>query len=41
MTYFMKVCGNLSQDFFVTWGWSSGVMVLDKLPVPGRPINLD
>ena len=23
------------------WGWSSGAMVLGKLPVPGRPTNLD
>ena len=23
------------------WGWSDGAMVLGKLPVPGRPINLD
>ena len=22
-------------------GWSSGAMVLGKLPVPGRPTNLD
>ena len=22
-------------------GWSGGVMVLGKLPVPGRPTNLD
>ena len=22
-------------------GWSSGAMALDKLPVPGRPTNLD
>ena len=24
-----------------SWGWSGGVMVLGKLPVPGRPTNLD
>ena len=29
------VPGHLSQK----WGWSGGVMVLGKLPVPGRPIN--
>ena len=23
------------------WGWSGGAMVLGKLPVPGRPANLD
>ena len=23
------------------WGWSCGVMVLGKLPVPGRSTNLD
>ena len=25
----------------VTSGWSGAEMVLDKLPVPGRPTNLD
>ena len=25
----------------VEQGWSGGAMVLDKLPVPGRPTNLD
>ena len=24
-----------------SWGWSGGAMVLGKLPVPGRPTNLD
>ena len=24
-----------------SWGWSGGAMVLDKLPVPGRPTYLD
>ena len=23
------------------WGWSGGAKVLGKLPVPGRPANLD
>ena len=23
------------------WGWSGGAMVLGKLPVPGRPTNVD
>ena len=23
------------------WGWSGGAMVLGKLPVPGRPTDLD
>ena len=23
------------------WGWSGSAMVLGKLPVPGRPTNLD
>ena len=23
------------------WGWSGGAKVLGKLPVPGRPTNLD
>ena len=26
---------------FHSWGWSGGAMVLGKLPVPGRPTNLD
>ena len=26
---------------FSLWGWSGGAKVLDKLPVPGRPTNLD
>ena len=26
---------------FRIWGWSGGAMVLGKLPVPGRPTNLD
>ena len=27
--------------FFILKGWSGGAMVLGKLPVPGRPTNLD
>ena len=27
--------------FLTRWGWSGGAMVLGKLPVPGRPANLD
>ena len=27
----------LSIDALLNWGWSGGAMVLDKLPVPGRP----
>ena len=26
---------------FVVWGWSGGAMVLGKIPVSGRPTNLD
>ena len=26
---------------FTGWGWSGGAMVQGKLPVPGRPTNLD
>ena len=26
---------------FNSWGWSGGAMVLVKIPVPGRPSNLD
>ena len=29
------------QICFSSWGWSGGAMVLGKLPVPGRPTNLD
>ena len=29
------------MKFFVDKGWSGGVMVLGKLPVSGRPTNLD
>ena len=29
------------MDHFRQWGWSGGAMVLDKLPVPGRPTALD
>ena len=25
----------------VNWGWSDGAKVLGKLPVPGRPTNMD
>ena len=28
-------------DFHLYRGWSGGAMVLGKLPVPGRPTNLD
>ena len=27
--------------FYLRLGWSGGAMVLGKLPVPGRPTNLD
>ena len=34
--------GHPSGYFFqLRWGWSGGAMVLGKLPVPGRPTNLD
>ena len=29
------------SDYPETGGWSGGAMVLGKLPVPGRPTNLD
>ena len=35
---------SISQfDYLIlsVWGWSGGAMVLGKLPVPGRPTNLD
>ena len=28
-------------SFLSPWGWSGGANVLGKLPVPGRPTNLD
>ena len=31
----------LSNELGHKWGWSGGSMVLGKLPVPGRPTNLD
>ena len=30
-----------SSSQCVAGGWSGGAMVLGKLPVPGRPTNLD
>ena len=31
-----------SKDYLCGgWGWSGGAMVLGKLPVPGRPTNLN
>ena len=30
-----------SPFFLYRWGWSGGAMVLGKLPLPGRPTNLD
>ena len=35
------VLGNMSLAIPDNWGWSGGVMVLGKLPVPRRPTNLD
>ena len=32
---------NIKKAFLKKTGWSGGVMVLEKLPVPGRPANLD
>ena len=32
---------NLRSGFLLPSGWSGGAMVLGKLPVPGRPTNLD
>ena len=29
------------ESFRAIMGWSDGAMVLGKLPVPGRPTNLD
>ena len=31
---------DVPQEDQGTWGWSGGVMVLGKLPVPGRPTIL-
>ena len=31
----------LSHLLPLSGGWSGGAMVLGKLPVPGRPTNLD
>ena len=32
---------SVSHFSFLSKGWSGGAMVLGKLPVPGRPTNLD
>ena len=32
---------NMFWSLYNYWGWSGGAMVLGKLPVPGRPTNLD
>ena len=41
----MGLCGHFSSrlSFFSSFsrGWSDGAKVLGKLPVPGRPIDLD
>ena len=29
------------KAFWLSKGWSGGTMVLGKVPVPGRPTNLD
>ena len=29
------------SNSLILWGWSGGAKVLGKLPVPGRPTNLD
>ena len=34
----LEECSNLFQG---NMGWLGGAMVLGKLPVPGRPTNLD
>ena len=41
-----RECGNICINKTITHymfdtGWSGGAMVLGKLPVPGRPTNLD
>ena len=32
---------NIREKYNIFRGWSGGAMVLSKLPVPGRPTNLD
>ena len=42
MYFFHVASGRLTRIIgFRWWGWSGGAMVLGKLPVPGRPTNLD
>ena len=36
-----KVVEHLISDLLMSWGWSGGEMVLGKLPVQGRPTDLD
>ena len=38
---FTRNTDNHITYFIVFQGWSGGAMVLGKLPVPGRPCNLD
>ena len=42
----LSVCGQYqkrsgSKSSTASWGWSGGAKVLGKLPVPGRPIDLE
>ena len=36
-----QLCGTCSLPLHLSLGWSGSAMVLGKLPVPGRPANLD
>ena len=37
----MYELGKMDQTSYSNWGWWGGAMVLGRLPVPGRPTNLD
>ena len=37
--YFLRKISTKENMLLDEWGWSDGVMVLGKLPVPGHPTN--
>ena len=40
-TVFYFIISNYTGFYPLRWGWSGGAKVLGKLPVPGRPTDLD
>ena len=37
----MTMCRVQKWQLLLSWGWSGGAKMLGKLPVPGRPTDLD